>query len=142
MAISNFGRLCAALCDINSIPAPDLDSDSSGHIALEVTVDGVPVVVRHEEGRGDSSARLSVVLGRVPPQEELAACRALMDLNGMMLWMSLASFGRDRQSGEFVLHCEYPMARASAFDLQTTIRDLADVARSWRSGHLSAMPRK
>jgi hypothetical protein len=130
-----FDELCTKLCKAAGTPVPELCPDSNGNTAIAVTVGDVDVIVAHEPRRAPASAFLSVNCGPVPAGDSVAAYRALMEVNSLMMWSRGCSFGRNPRTGEIVLQYAYPLQEASAAELYECIRTFADVAQSWRESH-------
>ena len=132
MTDSNFREVCTALCHAVAAPVPNLNPDATGNTAIAMTLDDIEIVVRHEPERAPADALLTIVFGPLPRDNTLAACRALMDVNSLMLWQRACSFGRNRATGEIVLEYAYPLEHACGGQLYACIRELADVALDWR----------
>jgi hypothetical protein len=128
----SFMQLCAALCDETGMPAPDLSPDDEGNTALAITVDDVEIVLSHEPRIAPDDALVAVTFGEVPSNDALDVCRALMDVNSLMLWNHSCSFGRDASASEIVLQYAYPLPGGSAQDLYARICELAEIVQDWR----------
>jgi hypothetical protein len=125
-------QLCAALCNATGMPPPDLTPDCNGNTALGITVSDVEIVLSHEPVIAPKEALLAVAFGAVPESEALDVCRALMDVNSLMLRNHGCSFGCDVLSSRIVLQYAYPLAGGSGEDLHARICELAAIAQDWR----------
>ena len=132
MSNANFRQLCTELRTAAAAPVPCFDEDELEKMTISVTVNEVKVVVRHEPERVPMDTHLSVAFGPLPHHDQLAACRALMDVNSLMVWTRECSFARDPDSGDIVLQYASSLRDTSAPDLYAAIRELADIAQGWR----------
>jgi hypothetical protein len=128
----DFMQLCAALCNATGMLTPDLTPDCNGNTALGITVSDVDVVLSHEPLIAPNHALLAVTFGAVPKSDALEVCRALMDVNSLMLWNHACSFGCDASASRVVLQYAFPLAGGSGEDLHARICELAAIAQDWR----------
>lgn len=135
MTYPSFQQLCIALCDGIEAPRLEFRESTAPDVAIVMTVGDVEITLWDEASDAPGDVMLLVAFGPLPRDKSLDACRALMDLNSLMLWKPACVFGRDAATGDVVLRYAYPLKNASAFDLYACIRDLAGVAQDWREHH-------
>lgn len=135
----NFMQLCVDLCNATGLPTPDLTPDNHGNTALAITLNRVDIALSHEPAIAPDDALLAVTFGAVPQADALSVCRALMDVNSLMLWNHSCSFGCDAADSQIVLQYAYPLLGGSGEDLHARICELAQIAQDWRD-HLFLSP--
>jgi hypothetical protein len=127
-----FHRICAGLCDATGAAMPAFVTNSAGNTAASLTIDDVDVRLWYEPARAPDQLHVSMAFGELPRDNALATCRALMDINSLLLWNSGCSFCHDTCTGQIMLMYAYPLEGANAADLARRIGDFAAVAHGWR----------
>lgn len=139
MTIATFEDLCSSLCELEGSPAPTLERDEDGNLAIALTVDDVDVTLAHEPAHSNT-AFLFAAIGPLPPGDELGACRTLMGINAALLQDGGTCFSRNPQTGELLLQSSYAFADGTSEEAYGRIRELAATAR--RSRHQLAVMRE
>jgi hypothetical protein len=134
MPVANFEELCKGFCAMAGCSVPDLSPDPNGEVAVEMEMSDVNVILAHGAATGPNRAVVTAVFGPLPQENELEACRVLMDLN-MGLLTAGAVYGRDPVSGEVVLQDDVNFEDSSVLDVYQRVSRMIEAASNWRQHH-------
>jgi hypothetical protein len=103
-----------------------------------VMLGDVVVEVSHDRERSTGSALITTTFGELPHESQLAAVRALMDANYLMMGLGASVFCQDPQSGRVLLQYALPLSgKTSVEDLFQGVQEVARYVRLWRLEHLT-----
>ena len=133
MGESSFADLYAALARLSGRQAPILDVAGDGSAGFSVFMDGV-MVQAYPPGVG-RTVFFAIELGAVPPHNELAVWRALMEVNFHLLNENAPRFSRRPATGEVLLQCAYPLDQWTVDALLPEIVRMVKMAGRWRKDY-------
>jgi hypothetical protein len=129
---------------IERIEQPAAHLPAKGVRRFSVTLGDVVVEVSFDPERSPASALITTTFGELPQQSQhlqLAAVRALMDANYLMMGLGASVFCQDPQSGRVLLQYALPLSdKTSVDDLHQGVLEVARYVRLWRQEHLLAAP--
>ncbi|HSW19909.1 MAG TPA: CesT family type III secretion system chaperone [Ramlibacter sp.] len=135
MAITSFHQLCADLCEVCGVPAPELAPDESGLLGMTLTLHEVDVCLHHAPLAATPAVHVSVEFGVVPAAVELQALRELLDTNLMLHGVNAPAFARNPTSGDVLLQYAVSLDRATVAGLFESINALVLMAQQWREDY-------
>jgi len=135
MTIRKFESLCCGL--------HELIGQAPGHFPrkgarrFSVTLNDVVVEVSHDRQRRPGCAFITTTFGALPQDSQLAAVRALMDANYLMMGLGASVFCQEPESGRVLLQYALPLSeKTSVLDLYQGVQEVARYVRLWRQEHL------
>ena len=108
-----------------------------GVLRFSITLNDVVVEVSHDRQRNPGCAFITTTFGELPQVSQLAAVRALMDANYLMMGLGASVFCQDPASGRVLLQYALPLSeKTSVVDLYQGMQEVARYVRLWRQEHL------
>lgn len=102
---------------------------------LALAIDGVGVALTYHADYKSDCAFVFTEFGSIPPEQELAVMRKLLDVNFLLYRGGAPTFTRDPDSGRIVLLSEIPLPQATPASVLHYLRQLVSQALQWRSDH-------
>jgi hypothetical protein len=139
MTVSTFEGLFSGICELAGAPVPDVPATDAGPVAIAIEFDGVKFVLAHEAGERADHVCMLAVFGPLPSGNELAACRALLQLNARVHCLGHA-FGRNPATADIVLKHHLALDETTAVELYQQMVSTAEGIRGWRQHHFLVEP--
>lgn len=122
--------MCAAVCHPVGL---EICNDSASGFAM--AVDGIQVTAIHSPSSklGGNTVYFFIDLGCMSVSDELAAWRALMEVNFDLLSGNAACFSRRPVTGEVLLQKAWSLEQGDVAGLLGELVMMANLARRWRN---------
>lgn len=123
MALTSFDDLCASLCSLVGIDAPQLAPDEDGVVGFTITLDEVDIGFVQGARDGEPGMLMVANFGAPDEASEVRVLRELMSANFLLSGVGAPAFVRNPVTREFSLHQSWLLSQITAQDLyQTTLR--------------------
>jgi hypothetical protein len=139
MKSAKFEQLLRSLCASGGLCAHPVLSAGSSANAWCVSVDEVKFTLSYDAETDGEDVLVEVVFGRAPDHLAGPACKALMEINGLMRWGRASTFCRDPASRLIVLRYPYRLT-GSGTELHMNMLAMAEIVAGWRSHWFVAGP--
>jgi hypothetical protein len=136
MAVSSFGHLCAGLCELVNVQAPQLEEDALGRVGFHVVMRGVTVNLVHCPHACPDHVFLLFEFGPIAQEgpEVFADLQAMLHANFVLLQLNPPVFSRNPATGDAVLQFVVQLFDATPHDVQALIERGVNMVERWHAG--------